>query len=430
MSEEPRPRLDPLALTVLGIGAAVALAAAIFVGWELTSQPKVPEPATPERSGLRDAVSEVSRWIEEQRARPPEPPAPKPAAKPAPQPKPAPPVVAAPPPAQAKGLELQDLRPAKEKRDYDASAAEGFSVVGDAAFDPDRLMVLRERLAAKGVAGTNVQVTRLMSLSVSTPRGREEVWRIPGMSRHPHWAICEIAISVDGRSAQGRGVDGFSGDAANFMTHHQRALLSAIDQAIGALPAPKAYAPVATRPEPGHLWRYDVAVEPPLWRNATLTYRTAMQGDALGVTTEFRHAGGQMNFNLGTFAQGHPSHANVRFPGFFFHPAYFRQPLAVGQRFDWEWPWQLPGGQVRAGRVKRYAGELKGWEDMAIGGGTYPAARIETTLDYIEDGRVQASVRETIWYMPAVRQVARVVREGRSPDEGSTRIVAQLVEFR
>jgi len=29
-----------------------------------------------------------------------------------------------------------------------------------------------------------------------------------------------------------------------------------------------------------------------------------------------------------------------------------------------------------------------------------------------------------------VRQVARVVREGRSPDEGSTRIVAQLVEFR
>jgi hypothetical protein len=197
-----------------------------------------------------------------------------------------------------------------------------------------------------------------------------------------------------------------------------------------APPAPKPLTPVLYRPDPGHTWRYKVVVEPELWREATLTYHTVLQGDALGVTTQFRHAGGQMDFNLGVFAPAHPSHANVRFPGFFFHPAYFDRPLEVGQRFTWEWPWQLPGGQVRGGRLKRYTGELTGWNDIAIAGGRYPAARIEATLSYIDDGRLHASAKETIWYMPAVRQVAKVVREGATPDEGATRITAELVDFR
>jgi hypothetical protein len=59
-----------------------------------------------------------------------------------------------------------------------------------------------------------------------------------------------------------------------------------------------------------------------------------------------------------------------------------------------------------------------------------PVAVIEATLSYIDGGSVQASAKETLWYMPAVRQVAKVVREGATPDESATRIVAELVDFR
>ena len=426
MSEAPRKRIDPLALAVHGGLIAVVIGVVVFLAWQISSRPKAPEPAA--ERGIADLLGDARKWIDEQRPRP-APPKPKPqppVSRPAPVAKTSPP-----PPAEkpAAALRIDDLRPAKEKRDYDSG--EGFFVHGDDDFIPDRLTVLRQRLAAKGVSAAGVQVTKLMSVSVRTSPAQEAAWRIPGMSRYPYWAICEVGIVVDGRRAQARAIEGFS-DQAELKGGHDRALLSAIDQAIRVLPQATA-SPARTyagRPEAGHVWRYSVAVEPPLWRDATLTYRTVMQRGELGVDTVFRHAGGQMSFNLGTFARSHPSHANTRFPGFFFHPAYLVQPLEVGQRFAWDWPWQLPGGKVRAGRVKRYTGELKAWEDMAIAGGVHPAARIETTLSYVDEGRVQASVRETIWYMPAARQVARVVREGRSPDEGATRIVAQLVEFR
>ena len=206
-----------------------------------------------------------------------------------------------------------------------------------------------------------------------------------------------------------------------------------------APPAPKSAPPVAVAkspapvpqpPQAGRSWRYQVTVEPALWRDATLTYRTVEMVNGLAVYTEFRHAGGQMNFQLGTFAPKHPSHANMRFPGFFMHAAYLDKPLEVGQRFTWEWPWQLPDGGVRAGRVKRYVGEVKEWENTPAPIGTYVAARIETTLSYIEDGRVQASAKETLWYSPRFSQVVKVVREGKTPDEGTQRIVAELVELR
>ena len=135
-----------------------------------------------------------------------------------------------------------------------------------------------------------------------------------------------------------------------------------------APPATKA-PPVATATgsgatlEAGRAWRYAVVVEPPAWRDITLTYRTQREGAGIGVLTDFVHAGGKMNFHLGTFAAGHPSHANTRFPGFFMHASYLPQSLKEGQSLSWGWPWQP-------------------------------------------------------------------VREGRTPDEGSTRIVAELVELR
>ena len=68
------------------------------------------------------------------------------------------------------------------------------------------------------------------------------------------------------------------------------------------------------------MWRYAVVVEPPTWRDATLTYRTQQENAGIGVLTDFAYAGGKMNFHLGNYAAGHPSHANTRFPGFFMHP--------------------------------------------------------------------------------------------------------------
>jgi hypothetical protein len=173
-----------------------------------------------------------------------------------------------------------------------------------------------------------------------------------------------------------------------------------------------------------------VTLEPPVWREATLTYRTVAEGEVLSVHTDFRHSGGRMNFRLGLFVPGHASHANTRFPGFFFHAAYIDFPVAPGQRISWSWPWQLPDGGVREGRVKRYEGEAAGWESVEVPAGSFEAIRIAATLHYVDEGRVQASVRETLWLAPVVSQIVKVEREGRSPDESARRIVAELAEFR
>ena len=196
--------------------------------------------------------------------------------------------------------------------------------------------------------------------------------------------------------------------------------------AIPARPQPSAW----VVPEAGRTWRYAVTVEPSVWRDVTLTYRSMREGDALVVLADFRHAGGQMDFRLGTFARGHPSHANVRFPGFFMHASYFEPPLEAGQRVSWEWPWQLAGGAVKNGRLKRFHGQVVRWENVQVPAGTYSAAVIETDLYYIDDGRAQAKAKETLWYAPKVSQVVKVVREGRVPDESVGRIVAELVEYR
>ncbi len=181
-------------------------------------------------------------------------------------------------------------------------------------------------------------------------------------------------------------------------------------------------------PEAGRSWRYSVRVEPEVWRDITLTYRTAQGSGVVGVRTEFRHAGGQSAFDLGVFARNHPSHANTRFPGFFMYAAYLEHPLEPGQAVAFGWRWQ--GGAQKAARTKRFEGKVIGWEEIELAGGKLPAAKIEGTLSYVEDGRVHGRARETFWYAPKVSQIVRITREGKTPDEAATRIVAELAEYR
>ena len=183
----------------------------------------------------------------------------------------------------------------------------------------------------------------------------------------------------------------------------------------------------------GRRWHYRVSVEPALWSDAMLIYRVADKDGVRSVDTDFTYKGGNMSFRLGVFAAGHPSHANVRFPGFFMHAAYLDRPLAIGQRFTWEWPWQLPGGQVRAGRIKRYDAVVKEWQTLPAypsvkaPGDTFVVARIEATLSYLEGGEQRARAHEVLWYSPRYLQVVKVIREGRTPDEGAHLIIAELV---
>lgn len=184
-------------------------------------------------------------------------------------------------------------------------------------------------------------------------------------------------------------------------------------------------------PPAGMTWVYRVTLEPPVWQDAVLEYHTVQRGSAIVVQTDFRHAKGKLQFELGTVGRGHPSHANTRFPGFFMYTAYFGERIRLGQKITWEWPWQLPGGGIKAGRVKRYEGTLveSGSNPGPVEPGT-TLLKIEGTLSYIDGGQVQASARETLWYSGKSGQLARIERVGRTPDESATRIVAQLVELR
>jgi len=214
-------------------------------------------------------------------------------------------------------------------------------------------------------------------------------------------------------------------------------LLESVRQYFGKPPA-KASKPAppvaAARPVQvpvGKTWRYSVAVEPQIWRDITLSYRTVQQQGAPGVQAEFRHAGGQSSFHLGTLQAGHPSHANTRFPGFFLYAAYLRLPLEPGQKVEWSWPWQQAGGKAAGeGRLKRFEGRVAGWETVVVPAGKFQAARIEGKLEYVEGARVRASASETLWFAPDASQLVKIVREGRTPDESAARIAAELAELR
>jgi hypothetical protein len=183
-------------------------------------------------------------------------------------------------------------------------------------------------------------------------------------------------------------------------------------------------------PDAGRSWRYAVTVEPPVWSNPMLIYRLAAQGGALVVNTEFHHgAGNTSGFVLGTLTARHPSHASMRFPGFFMYPVYLDAPLEPGRRFSWQWPWQLPDGRVREGRVKRFEAVVAGWEPLATPTQPGRAVRIDVAILYVEDGNIAGTVREKLWYTPQAAQIVKVMREGRSPDEAAHRIVAELIQL-
>jgi hypothetical protein len=205
--------------------------------------------------------------------------------------------------------------------------------------------------------------------------------------------------------------------------------IDAVTSKIGVTPskpAPAAQVSAAPSLEAGRSWRYQVVVEPPAWKNITLTYRTQNENESLVVRTDFVHSGGKSNFYLGVFAPGHVTHANTRFPGFFMYASYLPANVKEGQRLTWSWPWQ----PVTPGRVKRFEGEVKRFESVQVPAGTYNAAVIAVDLYYEDNGSVRARVKETLWYVPKLRQVVKVLREGRAPDEGSQRITAELVELR
>jgi hypothetical protein len=111
-------------------------------------------------------------------------------------------------------------------------------------------------------------------------------------------------------------------------------------------------------------------------------------------------------------------------------PAYLDPPLEAGRPVRWEWPWQDSGGKVLPGRLKRFEGTVVRWEELAVPAGTFLAARIEGRLRYLDGGKAQAEVRETLWLSPHASQIVKIVREGRSPDEAAMRITAELVELK
>jgi hypothetical protein len=192
--------------------------------------------------------------------------------------------------------------------------------------------------------------------------------------------------------------------------------------------APKSAATATARAlvQSGHVWKYTVQVQPPVWRNITLDYRTRAENGGTAVLTDFVHAGGKTNFHLGIFAPGHATHANTRFPGFFMHASYFPAQLAPGQALSWSWPWQGAG----AGRIKRFDARVLRWENVQVPAGTFRALLMEVDLSYLEGGQVKGRAKETLWYAPSVAQVVKVVRDGRTPDEGLDQIVAELSEYR
>lgn len=178
--------------------------------------------------------------------------------------------------------------------------------------------------------------------------------------------------------------------------------------------------------EAGHAWRYGVVVDPPIWRDITLTYRTQREGEGIGVLTDFLYAGGKSNFHLGIFSPGHPTHANTRFPGFFMYAAYLKPPFWVGQEITFGWHWQGKS----AGSVKRFTGVVVSLTDVKVPAGTYRAALIEGSWTYLEDGNFRAGAFERFWYAPDVLQIVKIYRFGITPDEGSKQIDAELAEYR
>lgn len=189
---------------------------------------------------------------------------------------------------------------------------------------------------------------------------------------------------------------------------------------------------------PGSRWSYRVSFGPDYRPAGRLIYTTAPASVSPSVPTpapsirmQWAPDGGKAtSWDFGVFAPGHPSHKNVRFPGFFMHAAYFPFPLEKDAVLSWSFPWQLPDGSMQPGRERRFEARIAGWEDVRVPAGRFAAARLDVVLRYVEGRTVRAELRNTLWYAPEARQVVRVLWSGRAPDEGSEAILAELAEIR
>ena len=183
-------------------------------------------------------------------------------------------------------------------------------------------------------------------------------------------------------------------------------------------------------------WSYDVFFGPGWQKGGQLSYSThrkvdsssakAGAQDKVGSNMSWTSNGGQTtSWYFGIVEADHPSHANTRFPGFFMHAAYLPQSMQAGNRILWEFPWQ--GGA--AGQVRRFDMRVAGWETVKVPAGEFQAVHLDGKLQYVDKDAVKAEVRYAIWYAPKARQVVRVLWLGRSPDESSGEMIAELASF-
>lgn len=177
-------------------------------------------------------------------------------------------------------------------------------------------------------------------------------------------------------------------------------------------------------------WNYDVFFGPAWNKSGRLDYVTenlANQPGKTGAGMSWLPAGGSVSkWFLGVMEADHPSHGNTRFPGFFMHPVYLPQSLQPGSRVLWEFPWQGGGRN----QVRRFDMRVVDWETVSVPAGVFTAVHLKGRLQYVDNETVKADVGYSLWYAPQARQVVRLLWLGRSPDEASGEMIAELASFK
>lgn len=143
-------------------------------------------------------------------------------------------------------FELTDQRPEKDKAEAHGKQA-GFPgyILGDNAFTPDRLAVVRDRLnhtVGDRLAGYDVVVKRLQSAEyhpyqlgidalvsghIATQPAHLKAIDI---TQHRYWAVSQLVVEVSGVQHAGLGVLGYDGARVDYAGNHTKVLLAAIDQ--------------------------------------------------------------------------------------------------------------------------------------------------------------------------------------------------------
>jgi len=238
--DQRRRRFQPLTLAIYGFALAAIVGISVFLGIKIVRDEQEPLART-QADWTSNLMAPAKGWLD---------------VRPVPRPpvaKRTPPAAVTPPPAaapvRATGFQFVDARPPKDKMDFDPG--DGSLVAGDRQFVPDRVSLLRERLASKAggrLTGKRVEVRQLVSFYVRTPKEKlvprgpglaplpaEKYFDLPQLRQFPYWVVCIVGVSVDGHYLRARGIEGFAGPQADFAAHHQRALLRAVDQVIAGL---------------------------------------------------------------------------------------------------------------------------------------------------------------------------------------------------